>query len=485
MKLPGQRWLLALLCLAEPAFLQAADENLWPLRTSREVPASRETRVEALGPLFFDHQRPDRHDSGFRPLFLHRELPAENRTQDYCFFPFFFRETRDGNTRWNVFSLINSDRRAGEGVTGAEAAKAADWRAFDLWPFYFSRETGDPATSYHALLPLHGRILRRFGNDRIDFTLFPLYSRWQKGERVETDWLWPFFREIHGGGESGFALWPLYGQREKAGAGAARSRFALWPVWLERDRTVEGGEDRFRALLPFYAQRRAPTLRDDSYLIFFGSTHQTGEVTYNETRLLWPLFVQGRGSDGRVTNRWAPFYTHSVKPGGDDKRWVLWPLFREENWTDAGLAQTKTQFLYFVYWNLEQRDPARPAAAHATKTHLWPRFSAWDHGAGRRQVQALSPFEVFYQHDDRVRQLWSPLFALYRLDRRSPEAVRTSFLFDLVTYQRESATWRFELGPLFRLTREDARIRFALLPALFDRHPPAPASAPAPSAGQP
>ena len=480
MKLPGHRWLLALLCLVAPAWLRAADENLWPLRTVEESADGTATHTSALGPLFFDARLPDRREFGLRPLFLHREFTGTDRSQDYLFFPFFFRETRGTNVRWSFFSLINSDRRA---EADATAGQPNDWRAFDLWPFYFSRQTGDPATSYRALLPLGGTIKNRFGDDRIDFALFPLYSRWQKDERVETDWLWPIVREIHGGGESGFAVWPLYGERKKAGV--SNSRFVLWPLWLQRDRQVEGGTDRLRALLPLYTVRHSPTVNDQSYLLFFGTTHATAPAAYDETRYLWPLFVQGRGANGRRTNRWAPFYTHSAKPSGDTKTWVLWPFYREANWTDAGLAQRKTQFLYFLYWNLDQRDPLRPTVAHASKTHLWPFFSAWDNGAGRRQVQVFSPFEELYPHDQEVRTLWSPLFALYRFDRRSPEAVRTSFLFDCITYRREATDWRFDLGPLCRLSRTEGRTRFSLIPALFARRTPAPATAPAPAPGQP
>jgi len=473
---------MALLCLAAPTFSPAADENLWPVSTTRSSADGSDTRTEACGPFLFDHTRADRHEWGLRPLLLHRTFTGCDRTQDYFLFPFFTRTTVGGDTRWSFFSLINSDRRA------ATTAEPTDWRAFDVWPFYFSRSTGKPETSYRALLPFCGTIKNRFGDDRIDFTLLPLYSRWQKGERVETDIVWPFYREIEGGGETGQALWPLYGHREKDGGATSRSRFILWPLWLQRDRTIDGGgTDSLRSLLPFFTTRRAPGLRDDSFLLFFGATHQTAPVAYDETRYLWPLWLQGRGADGRVTDQWAPFYTHSVKPGGADKTWICWPLYREENWTDAGLAQSKTQFLYFVYWHLDQRDPLRPAAPHAQKTHLWPLFSAWDNGAGRRQVQALSPFEVFYQHDAEVRQLWSPLFALYRFDRRSPDSVRTGFLFDCVTYRRESAEWRLDLGPLCSFSRGSGRTRFFPLPALFPRREPAPAnaSAPAPAAGQP
>jgi len=467
---------MALLCLAGSATMQAG-ENLWPVRTTTTSADQAATRAEAFGPLVFEEQRAERTESGLRPLFLHREFTAEDRTQDYYFFPFFRRETRGPDTRWSFFSLINYDRRP------ADAHQSADWQAFDLWPLYFSRRTGDPQTSYHALFPLHGTIKRRFGNDRIDFTLFPLFSRWQKGERVETDLLWPFYREIEGGGESGWALWPLYGWREKDGGATARSRFVLWPLWLEKDRAVEGGTDSLRASLPLFSRRRAPGLRDDMWL-FWGSLHRTTPTAYDETRYVWPLWIQGRGADGRVVDRWAPFYTHSVKPGGAEKRWFLWPLLREEKWTDAELAQTKTQLLYFLYWDLEQRDRFRPAAPPARKTHLWPLFSAWDNGAGRRQVQALSPFEVFYQHDPEVRQLWSPLFALYRLDRAAPDNVRTSFLFNLVTYRRDAAVWKFDLGPLCRLSRDGGRTRFSLLPALFARRAQPSVPAPAPAAGQ-
>lgn len=469
---------MALLCLAGSATMQA-DENLWPVRTVTESAEGTATRTEALGPLFFEEKRAERTESGLRPLFLHREFAAEDRTQDYYFFPFFRRERHGAATRWSFFSLINYDRRPAD-----SAAAPAAWQAFDLWPFYFSRRSGDPATSYRALFPLQGTIKRRFGNDRIDFTLFPLYSRWQKGERVETDLVWPIFREIHGGGESGWAFWPLYGHREKDGGATSRSRFIVWPLWLEKDRAVEGGTDSLRASFPLFSHRRAPGLRDDMWL-FWGSLHRTAPTAYDETRYLWPLWLQGRGADGRVVNRWAPFYTHSVKPSGDEKKWFLWPLLREEKWTDATLAQTKTQVLYFLYWDLEQRDRFRPAAAPARKRHLWPLFSYWDNGAGRRQLQALSPFEVFYQHDPEVRQLWSPLFSLYRLDRAAPDKVRTSFLFNLVTYRRDAAVWKFDLGPLCRLARDDGRTRFSLLPALFARRAKTSARVPAPAAGQP
>ena len=169
---------------------------------------------------------------------------------------------------------------------------------------------------------------------------------------------------------------------------------------------------------------------------FFGYTDRTAPWRYHETRYLWPFFVQGRGDD-RTVNRWGPFYTHSVIKGLE-KTWIGWPLYREQRWTEQGLAQTQTQFLWRLYWSLEQRSATHPALAPATLRHVWPLFSTWDNGAGRRQIQALSPFEVFFPGNTPLREVWAPLFSLYRYDQRAPGHARHALLWDLISWENHA-----------------------------------------------
>jgi len=154
-------------------------------------------------------------------------------------------------------------------------------------------------------------------------------------------------------------------------------------------------------------------------------------------------------------------YTHSIIKGYD-KTWVLWPLFRHAEWQEAGIAQEKDQFLIFLFWSQTQRSLTNPAAAPANKTHLWPLFSSWDNGAGRRQVQVLSPLEIFFPTNDVVRQLYTPLFALYRYDRSDPAAYRHSLLWNAVTYRRSATGKEFHLGPLFSVQSGVETQRIAL-----------------------
>lgn len=452
-----------------------------PKPAARPMITVETTNWAVLPPFGFSEPRPDGRVVGFRPIYSRREIPAENRTVHHLLFPFFRWETEGPNAKFSFFNLINYTRRPDPPPSAAAAAGGAEqgpgWRAFDAWPFYFSRRRGNAEHDYRAVFPLFGPIKHRFGNDRIDFVLFPLWSRWQKDERVETDVLWPIFKHVRGGGERGFDVWPLFGSREKEGV--SKRTFALWPIYLDRKRAVEGGGlDHFRAVLPLYSLRTTPTKRDATYALFFGSTHDSA-TNFHETRYFWPFVVQSTGpGKGEFTRRWAPFYTHSLRKGVD-KTWVLWPAYRRETFTDGALEHRKTQFLYFVYWDLKQSDPQRPQAAAAHKTHYWPLASAWDNGAGRKQFQLFSPLEVFFPRHEGVHTHWSPLFAVYRSDRRGPDEVNTSALFRFLTYRRKAAHWRFDLGPLLRVERREDRTRLRFLPVLFSRSRSGPTAGPA------
>jgi hypothetical protein len=138
-------------------------------------------------------------------------------------------------------------------------------------------------------------------------------------------------------------------------------------------------------------------------------------------------------------------------------------------WTEADVTRNRTQFLYFLYWNEEQRVTNRPNAPAAELTHLWPLYSEWDNGAGQRQWQFLSPFEVFFPRNEEVRHAWTPLLALARHEQRSPGNERTSLLWNAITWERHSQEERSELhiGPLLGVTRQAGEQRISIGNGLF------------------
>jgi len=433
--------------------LVGAERNLWPYSVAELDGAGKPVSTEYFGPIFFEKNPPGENPSwGFRPIYLH--LKEGNRETNTFLYPFFTWQKEDDYRYFTFFELINFRRQAdSDGQTN---------RNFDVWPFYFSRDSGNSTTTYRAFFPVAGTIKSRFGYDQIKFVVFPLYADVVKNGGHTTHAPWPFLRFIHGAGEHGFEFWPLFGHRGRSGD--YDSQFYLWPLFYRNvGHLSEAQPDLKVGALPFYTRESGPGLVSENFLWpLFGYTHRSLPKKYDETRYLWPFLVQGRGEE-RFVNRWGPFYTHSVVKG-TDKTWVAWPIFRHSQWQENGLVQEQNQLLYFFYWSLTQRSSTNPAAAPAHKTHLWPLVSSWDNGAGLRQVQILSPFEVFFPTNEPIRQLYTPLVALYRFDQRAPNDTRHTMLFNLVSWKNAPEEREFHFGPLFsnRATPENSRIALAL-----------------------
>ncbi len=431
------------------------EENLWPFYVGRSESPGPDKSVQYLGPLFF-HQWTGPNDvRGFRPLFM--TTHTGDVTDSNIIYPFFNWHSEPGYSSFSFFHLI--EHRSNHGST----TRPND--GFDFWPIYFSRDTGNPETSYKAFFPLGGTVRNRLSHDSISFVAWPFYMQTQKGGRRVTHTPWPIMRVYTGPGYDGFELWPLFGRNSHAGDYV--HQFYLWPIFFKSEDNLAAPVPDVRwGFLPFYATATGPGYKSETFgWPFFGYTHRTQPDTYDEKRFLWPFLVQGRGSE-RMVNRWAPLYSHSVVKGYD-KTWFLWPLFRHGSWNDNGLHQEKDQFLFRIYWSLEQRSLTNPAAAPARKTHLWPLFSSWNNGAGSHQVQALSPFEPFFQENTRMRRLWTPLFALYQYDRQPDATVRHSFLWSAITYRHSPVAREFHLGPLFDSERDATRQRWSIGCGLF------------------
>jgi hypothetical protein len=445
----------------------SADEtNAWPAYVRRSSPAEPAPTWSALGPFLFSRPNPDGgRTSGFRPFYVHRTDPHGETAENTVLYPLFYYRRYGTTYEWSVFKLINRVGRAGDAPPAEKAEMPESEKTFAIWPFYFSRKSHDPGESYRGLLPLYGDVQGILGYSRISWVLFPLYVKTEKKGSTTTMTPWPIIR-VTRGYENGFAVWPIYGHRESPD-GESRT-FVLWPLGWKN--TIPPGPDappgtepshEFGAL-PFYMSDREPGLTNINYAWpFFGYTDRTEPNRYHETRYFWPFLVQGHGDNGRVVNRWGPFYTHSVDRG-EDNTWILWPFWHRRTWTEGDAAMTKKQLLYFFYFSLEQHSVSRPRAAPAVKRHVFPVASYWDNGAGLGQFQLASPFEAIFADNPQVRDAWAPFFAVVRHDRTAPGVERTSLLWDAITWRRSDNGRLAELhiGPIFALkSSEDGRLR--------------------------
>jgi hypothetical protein len=464
----------AILLLGLAAGLAAAraqpadrESNAWPGPVRYTAPNLAGENWTAAGPFLFRKPAADADGntaSGFRPFWVQLHNPQGEFRAGYFLYPLFSYTVDENTYRWSVFELIRSwDRRA---TAGPRTSIFEQPTEFEVFPFWFSRQSGDPELSYRALFPIHGTIKHKLFFERLSWTLFPFYVENEKRGAVTTSTPWPIIRVTRGAAH-GWGVWPLFNYVERPGV--SRHETYLWPLGFNATRYPSPDDPpgtaprRDIGALPFYTRSTGPGYINEDFLWpFFGYTDRTKPQRYSERRYLWPFLVQGRG-ENRYVNRWAPFYTHSITKGYD-KHWILWPLLRHAEWTDADVARTRTQLLYFLYWNEEQRTAGRENGKKAELTHIWPLLSHWDNGAGRRQWQIFSPFDVFFPGNEKVRHAWSPLAAIARYEQREPGNERTSILWNAITWEQNAREERSEwhLGPLIGGTRQGAERRIAI-----------------------
>ncbi len=452
---------LLLSLLHAVALMAQPIENIWPFWSEWETSAGTTKQWQAAGPIFFGKQHVNGQTiSGIRPFFVDMQDSVQNERQVYGIYPLFgYREDRLSQ-EWNILRLVRSYHFKGESHQS---------RDLDLFPIYWSREDEtDPSRSYLGIFPLVGTIKNRMFADRIDWWMFPLVSRYENKGEVVYSHPWPFFRTQSGAGSGGYSIWPLFSHRHKEGV--YDRKYAFWPIYYHNQEhldqpipTVSFG------VLPFYSSRTAPNERSEHYPWPFVGYVERDNPAYLEQHYLWPLWLTGKGEQ-REEQRWLPFYSYGRDKVGDMrvKRWYMWPLIRLENYQQAGLQIEKEQLLFFLFWNMRQSRMGDPNSPIARKTHIWPFSSSWDNGAGRQQFQFLSPFEVFFPDNTPVRELYTPLFSLYRKDiDEQTGRYRHDFLFNLITWQEDAENQRFDIGPVIQQKSGEGGFSFKILYGLL------------------
>ena len=428
--------------------------NYWPFYTGeRETRDADVHHRQSLGPLFFHHDGERREIRGVRPLWITFESKEREREQFHFLYPLYNRRSDAGGVSRDLLTVVSLSR-----LEHGEEEETT----FRLFPFIFYRNSPDEDRNHLGFLPVAGNTHNLLGFDRASWVLFPFYIRLDKNDVVTRGHPWPFIRTVRGDETRGLHLWPIHGRVVKEGV--FDRRYFVWPLGfrvrsgLDTDQPLEA-----TGFLPFYSFSSSPAAESKTYLWpFFGYT-LSQEPEYWEHRYFWPFFVQRRG-DSHI-NRWAPFYSYSVR-AGLEKTWVLWPAYRRTRWMDRDLLVERTQFFYFLYWNMSQIRPESPGDGRVVKRHLWPLFSHWNNAAGRSQTQVLSPFEVFYPSNEIIRWQYSPLFALYRRDLDG-DRVTHSLLWNLAAWGRDGDHSYFQLGPLLTVAGGGERSEFSLLGGLY------------------
>lgn len=433
--------------------------NIWPFWNEWTDASGKNEQWQSMGPLVFGKKKPDGTEvNGVRPFFVEMRNEEAQQRQFYSLYPLWTYREDQYSAQWSILTLIRGSKYTGNGgVT----------RDFDAFPIIWYRDHPDPERSYAGLFPFGGTIKNRMWSDRIDWVMFPLFSRYENKGEVVYSMPWPFLRWQTGAGSKGMTMWPFFSHRYKEGV--YNRKYILWPIYYDhKEKLDEPVPTHKMGVLPFYASYSSAKERSVHYPWPFYGYSERFDPYYRENHYLWPLWLTGEG-EKRHEQRWLPLYSHSLAQDPyREKRWYAWPLVRLENYEQQGLMIEKEQLLFFVFWNMRQYRIGNPEGPVAQKTHIWPFSSSWNSGDGREQFQLFSPFEVFFPRNEAVRELYTPLFSIYRKDiDHNTERYRHDFLFNLITWEEDEANQRLDIGPILQQRSGEEGFSLTLLHGLL------------------
>ena len=463
--------LVLALWLAPPSAVRAAESasrplNVWPFFDQRDDPVDRTHELHSLGPLWGLDRAQDgsTEDLAFRPLFHRREDKTMQRLEWEVLYPLMSYSRTEKDWEFQFLYLLNF--RA-EGSQPKEREQRADF-----FPFYLSG-TSETGETYHAVLPFGGRVLggRIFGEDEMDFVMFPLYVRFVK-QGVETRYFpWPILSVTSGEQRSGFRFVPLYGHDVKAGV--FEKRFVLWPIFLhQRTGLDEENPEETLTVFPFYvAQRSKP--RDSTTILwpFFTYTNNR-ERQYRQWDVFWPLIRIARG-EGRTTNWFLPFYMREqrvlrreflLKEMKTTDLGILFPIYIRSQVEFPDSLKVRDRILWWLY--SDERETGRDGSTR--RVDAWPIFRYTRDREGRIEFQTLALLEAFMPGNEKIEQNYSPLWAVYTY-RRNPEGDEVrSFLWNLVRHEETSQGRSVEvLGPILAYREGEGDAHLSLLGGLL------------------
>lgn len=427
--------------------------TFWPLFDYRESLQDNYSNLSLLGPLFKFQRQKDDCDIALRPFFYTRSNEKDKASVTEYLYPLASSETSPEVSTFQVIQLYQKNSYRKDEEENQEKGTM-------LFPFYISG-TSKKYGSYTSVFPFYGDIYERFWRDEYHYVMFPVYGRTVKKGTTTRNYFYPFFSTTEGERESGFQIWPLYGQSAKEGV--YRKRFVAWPFYLKEKSGLdtENPVSKF-SLLPLYAATDSSTSSSRYYFWpFFGYKSDT-EGKQEERDYFWPFIRTIRG-ENRTLDSFLPFYSREVRKE-TRKRWVFWPLYMNEEIDSDIFRQERDRVLYFLYSDNRESWPRDGATRR--RTALWPLYVYNLDTRGVKTLALPAPVESFLNRDG-IDRSWGPLWHIYQQKWNEKGDSAVSFLWNLYWHEVKNHDLAFEVFPAVEYLSEDKKTDLKLLKGLI------------------
>ncbi len=450
-------YLLAFITAA-PLFAEEGNKEkgtiftLWPFVDYRDSPADGYSNLAVLGPLFKFQQRGNDRDLAFRPFYFETDNSRNQTSAAEYLYPLASSGASPNATTFQILELFQNNIYRKDEEEKKEQGTM-------LFPFYITGSSTKYGP-YTSVFPFYGDIYERFWRDEYHYVMFPLYGRTVKNGTTNRNYLYPIFSTTEGEKESGFQVWPIYGQSAKEGVYS--KQFALWPLFMKEASGLDtDNPTRQFYLLPLYAATDSPKSSSRYYMWpFFGNKSDT-EGKQEEKDYFWPFWRTIRG-EKRTLDSYLPFYSLDQRTE-TRKRWIMWPLFKHEEMHSEVFCQKRDRVLYFLYTDDRQSWPK--ASGEKRRIAAWPLFVYKMDTRGIKSLSLPAPVEPVLDKEG-IERNWAPLWRLYQQRWNESGDSAASFLWNLYWHERRGKDIAYEFFPFLAYRSEQKLSDIRLLKGL-------------------
>jgi hypothetical protein len=316
------------------------------------------------------------------------------------------------------------------------------YHSYWMWPLvWFKSETGRPFSS--LIIPFYGNYNNFLISDKVNFILFPIYSRFQRKDAISTNWFWPFYNQTKGEHINRFRLFPFYSKSMRENGWIYRSY--LWPFFhTQHSLNPQQPADAW-FFFPFYGKsnynfpkikknKKATTVLWPFYTYYQTTYADHPEKNRSRTHL-YPFYVhsdqmQEKGS--KIRYYW-PFYG-SRKRGKVDYKFIIWPFWNHWS-TDLTHQNFRETTFFFPFYLHTTQHHLQKGVISDKKTHgrLWPLYRFNSHN----QDFSYNFLALFPYYEEAIERNYSPLWTLYSY-KHFRGVTSQEFLWGLF-YSRKSA----------------------------------------------
>jgi len=412
---------------------------------SRYKDVNGDWRLKVLGPLYERAESTNGMEmTAYRPVYSTVKDPPNNRSLHDYMWPLATSRKIQDESQWRFIIFYGFNH-----TTNDPHHRYRFW----LLPFYFQGRNESNET-YRALFPIGGNIDDFLGRDKINFVLFPIYSRSSVNDVKTTSVIWPLISRTKNSDDTIYRarFFPFYGVSEHEGK--FRKRFVLWPFYTDVEYKYPRSKGKGHILFPLYGYLNLTTEKTIWVIPpFFRFTRGDERNVINAP---WPFYRRESGKDRYVHYIW-PLWGTRIE-GSRERNFVLWPIFWHDMDKRPGKKIDRRFMAPFYSHTVVTEDnkttnPYVKPAVLERRHKVWPIYSyRRDGDASRFRFVELWPFADASAMDRNLSPFWSIYSRCAYKDN-----VDTEVLWGLYRNQKRADHGRYvSLFPLFDFRRDES-----------------------------